>query len=350
LSFLTWSSDSKARILSLALAVKEPAYFRRPGDAHGGRWEGFRDCAPHILSQSRRQGIQPFPLRELKQPVILIKASHNKAMAETANTKEGGSVHKEMPVSINCRVMLRENQWVERRLFNGSMGTLRDIVWDAGADPDKDPHALLMDFDDHDNENPCATRDPENGGHLIPVFRVKRNWVRGAAPCTREQFPLTVAYAITIHKSQGISVDKAILNPGKKRDFQPGLTDIAVTRVRTLRGILFKEPFDFKRLKASTTETTVMRATDQAKRLKQRPAYPPGGHSNIRSTSSSSEAPHHISSRHMRPGHSRLVRHVPAPICWAREAIITSAYREPRCANVPAPTSEAGKHQASVCE
>jgi len=74
------------------------------------------------------------------------------------------------------------------------------------------------------------------------------------------------------------------------------------------RGILFEEPFNFKRLKASTTEMTAMRAIDQVKSLKQRPAYPPGGHSNIRSTSSSSQAPHHISSRHMRPCHRIVVR------------------------------------------
>jgi hypothetical protein len=36
-----------------------------------------------------------------------------------------------------------------------------------------------------------------------------------------------------------------------------------------LRGILFEEPFDFKRLKLNTTDMTIMRATDLAKRLQQ---------------------------------------------------------------------------------
>jgi ATP-dependent DNA helicase PIF1 len=45
--------------------------------------------------------------------------------------------------------------------------------------------------------------------------------VRATVACTRAQFPLTIAYVITIHKSQGLSVDAAVLNPGKKRHFEP---------------------------------------------------------------------------------------------------------------------------------
>jgi hypothetical protein len=61
----------------------------------------------------------------------------------------------------------------------------------------------------------------------------------------------------------------AVLNLGKKRDFIPSLTYVAISCVRSLRGILFKEPFDFKRLKFSTTDTTIMRAADLARRQQQ---------------------------------------------------------------------------------
>jgi hypothetical protein len=59
------------------------------------------------------------------------------------------------------------------------------------------------------------------------------------------------------------------INPGRKKDFAPGLTYVAISRVRSLRGIMFEEPFDFNRLKASTSDVTIMRATDAAKRLQQ---------------------------------------------------------------------------------
>jgi ATP-dependent DNA helicase PIF1 len=174
-----------------------------------------------------------YRLQQLRRPVLLVIASHTGGSAtENANTDEGGNLHKDIPISINARIMLRENLWVERILFNGSMGTVRDIVWEVGADYKNDPPlALLIDFNDYDQSAPSLVTDLESGRVLVPIFRVKRDWVKGTVHCTRTQFPLAIAYAITIHKSQGLSVDRAVLNPGKKKDFAPGLTYVAISRV-----------------------------------------------------------------------------------------------------------------------
>jgi hypothetical protein len=85
----------------------------------------------------------------------------------------------------------------------------------------------------------------------------------------RTQSPLTIAYAITIHKSQGLSVYRAVLNPGKKQDFALGRTYVTISCMRLLPGIMFEESFGFKRLKSSTSHITIMRATDAAKCLQQ---------------------------------------------------------------------------------
>jgi ATP-dependent DNA helicase PIF1 len=148
------------------------------------------------------------------------------------------------------------------------MGIIRDIVWAEGADYQREPPlALLVDFDDYDQDAPSLVTDPESGHMLVPIFFVKRDWNKGTVHCTRTQFHLTIAYAITIHKSQGLSVYRAVLNPGKKKDFALGLTYVAILRVRSLPGIMFKEPFDFKRLKSSTSDITIMQAIDAEKRL-----------------------------------------------------------------------------------
>ncbi|KAI1523525.1 hypothetical protein A1F96_08358 [Pyrenophora tritici-repentis] len=187
-------------------------------------------------------------LRELGRPVLLVNTSHSGGVpAERANTEEAGNLHKEIPISINARVMLRENLWIERH----------------------PPLAIFINFDDYESHRSHLLRDPDTDRPLVPIFRVKREWVRGIIRCTRTQFPITIAYAITIHKSQGLSVDTAVLNPGKKRDFQPDLTYVAISRVRTLHGILFEESFDFNRLKTKTTTVAVMRAADLTKRESQ---------------------------------------------------------------------------------
>jgi len=207
-------------------------------------------------------------LIELNNPVINVYADHTGKGAEKTETEDAGNLSVELNLSIDSRIMLLENIWTEQGLFNGALGRIRDIVWEqAVTDPRKQaPFALLVDFDGYDG--PEFVLDPQTSRKLVPIFRSTRDFQRGSQACTRTQFPITVAYAITIHKSQGIGVSKAVLNL-KSKDFAPGLTYVAISRVRTLRGILFEEAFDLKRLRSKATETTVMRAADYARRSAQ---------------------------------------------------------------------------------
>ena len=51
----------------------------------------------------------------------------------------------------------------------------------------------------------------------------------------------------TVHKAQGIAVPRAVLNI-TDREFSTRLQYVAISRVKTLDGILFEEPFDYEQM------------------------------------------------------------------------------------------------------
>ncbi len=55
-----------------------------------------------------------------------------------------------------------------------------------------------------------------------------------------KQYPLKLAWAITIHKSQGLTFDNIYLDMGRGA-FAPGQTYVALSRCRTLGGVLLKK-------------------------------------------------------------------------------------------------------------
>jgi ATP-dependent exoDNAse (exonuclease V) alpha subunit len=53
---------------------------------------------------------------------------------------------------------------------------------------------------------------------------------------TFTQFPISIAYSVSIHKSQGMTLEKMNLNIGRG-GFASGQTYVAISRCKTLEGI-----------------------------------------------------------------------------------------------------------------
>lgn len=191
----------------------------------------------------------------LDSPAIQVEAKHEGVGAEKVESSNAGNLAKRLPLCVGCRVMLTRNLWADVGLVNGAQGTVYDISWKEGADVLRDrPEVIMVAFDDYDG--PAFTMpngEPLRSGEklVVPILRVRQDFMVGANSCSREQFPLLVSYAITVHKSQGITLDKVVCDISAP-EFASGLSYVAVSRVKTLGGLMFERSFDRSRVYRET--------------------------------------------------------------------------------------------------
>ena len=84
--------------------------------------------------------------------------------------------------------------------------------------------------------------------NCVSIVPVVSEMIQGSATLEMIQIPLKLSWAISIHKSQGLTLDKAIVDIGKTEKVC-GLAYVALSRLKKLENVLIK-PFSFDRLKA----------------------------------------------------------------------------------------------------
>ena len=76
---------------------------------------------------------------------------------------------------------------------------------------------------------------------------------------------MITAWAITIHKSQGLTLDEAVIELGPA-DFSPGLVFVALSRIKTLKGLAIRSACGMARFAKPTSDTARMLAEDNERR------------------------------------------------------------------------------------
>ena len=163
-------------------------------------------------------------------------------------------IKKDFPVNIypteevltlkeGARVMfVRNDDQKPRRFYNGKIGVITEI----------DSEKIVVRCEDGDIE---VTR------MVWENIRYKEDEKTGKIDeevlGTFTQYPLRLAWAVTIHKSQGLTFDKVIIDAA--RAFAAGQVYVALSRCRTLEGIVLSTPLDYVEL---DNDPSVLRYTD----------------------------------------------------------------------------------------
>ncbi|WKK57822.1 MULTISPECIES: helix-turn-helix domain-containing protein [unclassified Sphingobacterium] len=133
-----------------------------------------------------------------------------------------------LSLRIGAQVMFIKNDTGEdRRYYNGKIGTVKDI--------NLDKHQVIVSFP-NDEEDVVVKR--ETWENIRYSYNKGDDKIEEEVLGTFSQFPLRLAWAITIHKSQGLTFEKAIVDAGTS--FAAGQVYVALSRLTGLEGLVLR--------------------------------------------------------------------------------------------------------------
>ena len=142
---------------------------------------------------------------------------------------------EELEFKVGAKVMfLKNDKESPRRYFNGKIGEIIEF----------DDDFILVKCPGDDE---AITVTPETWENNSYTTNVNTKQIEETLLGTFVQFPLRLAWAITIHKSQGLTFDKAIIDAGQA--FAPGQVYVALSRCRSLEGMVLLSKIDRSSLK-----------------------------------------------------------------------------------------------------
>lgn len=158
------------------------------------------------VDEINKQELQKLPGESKK---FVMKSKGSEAMIDIM--KKSCLAPETLVLKKGALVMFVKNNF-EKKFVNGTLGTVTGFA---------------------DNGNPVIKTAAGD-----EILAVPAEWTieeDGEIKAQIKQLPLRLAWAITIHKSQGMSLDAAEID--LRRPFLPGMGYVALSRVRTLEGI-----------------------------------------------------------------------------------------------------------------
>jgi len=148
-----------------------------------------------------------------------------------------GGLPQTLHLTCSSRVMLIRNIMAAQGLVNGANGTVTGFKANnktIDTQGEQNPDEILVLFDD---KSVGAIFQESDQHQPISINTIATHFTTDQGiNISRQQFPLIQSWAVTIHKAQGMTLPKLVIDLGPDV-FQPGMAYVGLSRVKSISDI-----------------------------------------------------------------------------------------------------------------